>query len=75
MAVPPDTKAIYGTRLIVAGATLAAFGLTYRRAGMREGSTAKGRARATESSLYYDMPWFFQFVTGLALYQLISRRG
>lgn len=73
MAVPPDTKAIYGTRLIIAGATLAVFGIMYRNAGYREGSTASGRAKATESSTYYDAPWLAQFLTGMAFYYTISR--
>ena len=75
MAVDPNTKALYGTRLIVAGATLAAFGLSYRRTGMKEGSTREGRAGATDSSFYYDAPWFSQFITGLVLYEIIRRRG
>ena len=73
MSVPADTKAIYGTRLIIAGATLGAFGILYRNAGYREGSTKKGRARATESSTYYDAPWLAQFLTGMAFYYMISR--
>ena len=73
MAVPPDTKAIYGTRLIIAGVTLVLFGIQYRNAGYREGSTASGRAAATESSYYYDAPWLAQFLTGMALYYVISR--
>lgn len=73
MGPDPNIKALYGTRVLAAGITIAAFGAIYRADGIRSGATKKGMAGAADGSFYYDAPWFAQLVVGLVIYQYYLR--